>query len=481
MAESEDTPQSPDRQPASETEPAPERTAPRPEPGDTFAGETAELPDRHDAPTERRPPVDAAAPSAEDEPPRLRDVTGTLGDYLRARAVRLAEAVRTHRLAAALVATVAVAAIVAAVALATSAPSLPSAELVSDDAAARLEAPAYQSGSFGWDDILVPREVDVRSVSRDAETGEATAEVMVTYSGSHGVSAEKAATLRYSATGGTWEAVGDPENVRVSWHTTEGVNEARVIENAGLILERADRALELGDGSEGPTLAELYAGASVTAESGALDDESQTQEVTLTFSQGGAYERYECRMTVGFAFRSASGQWEIESVSVDEGARERSLDPLVGTWRGTFQSQEADGEKCLAARQSELVVTIASARSDAGVEQVTGTVSGVAHYHAGPSSDVASSEGDAALADVPFTAALVEESDGTLTFEGTLPEDVGGTVTLTLAFGSAEDPSRAVARVTTSYVHETSFLFVPYEETFTYADLFALVRAADAE
>lgn len=479
MAESEDTPQSPDRQPTSETEPVPARTAPKPEPGDTFAGETAELPDRHDAPTERRPPVDAA-PSAEDEPPRLRDVTGTLGDYLRARATRLAEAVRAHRLAAALVATVAVAAIVAAVALATSAPNLPSAELVSDDATAWLEAPAYQSGSFGWDDILVPREVDVRSVSRDAETGEAAAEVMVTYSGSHGVSAEKAATLRYSATGGTWEAVGDPENVRVSWHTTEGVNEARVIENAGLILERADRTLGQDD-AEGPTLAELYAGASVQAEASALDVVSQTQTVELLFSRESAYERYECRMTVGFAFRSASGQWEIESVSVDDGARERSLEPLVGTWRGTFQSQETDGEKCLAARQSELVVTIASVRSDAGVEQVTGTVSGVAHYHAGPSSDVASSEGDAALVDVPFAAALVEESDGTLTFEGTLPEDVGGTVTIALAFGSAEDPSRAVARVTTSYVHETSFLFVPYEETFTYADLFALVRAADAE
>lgn len=481
MAEPEDTPQSPDRQPTSEAEPAPERTAPAPEPGDTFAGETAELSDRHDAPTERRAPVDAAAPSADDEPPRLRDVTGTLGDYLRARAAGLAEVVRAHRLAAALVATVAAAAVVVAVALATSAPGLPSAELVSDDATARLEAPAYQSGSFGWDNILVPREVDVRSVSRDAETGDAAAEVMVTYSGSHGVSAEKAATLRYSATGGTWEPVGDPENVRVSWHTTEGVNEARVIENAGLILERADRALGLADGSEGPTLAELYAGASVTAESGALDAESQTQEVALTFSRDAAYERYECRMTVGFAFRSASGQWEIESVSVDDGARERSLAPLVGTWQGTFQSQEADGEKCLAAREAGLVVTIASVRSEAGVEQVAGTVSGMAHYHAGPSSDVASSEGDAAFADVPFTAALVEESDGTLIFEGALPEDVGGTATLTLAFGSAEDPARAVVRVTTSYVHETSFLFVPYEETFTYADLFSLVRAADAE
>ena len=58
---------------------------------------------------------------------------------------------------------------------------------------------------------------------------------------------------------------------------------------------------------------------------------------------------------------------------------------------------------------------------------------------------------------------------------------MGGTVTLSLTFGSADDPSRAVARVTTTYVHEGSFFFVPFDETFTYEDLFSLVRSADAE
>lgn len=479
MAEPEDTPREPGQpEPGRPEEQAPAHDAPATTPDDTVAGETAELPGHEDAPTERRPPVAADAPQLDSEPPQLRDVTGTLGDYLRSRGEALARLVRSHRLAAALAATAVVAALVAAVALATSAPGLPSVELVSDDAAARLAAPAYSSGSFGWDDVLVPREVEVRSVSRDASTGGALAEVMVTYSGSHGVSAEKAATLRYSAAGGSWEPVGEPEDVRVSWHTTEGVNDERVISGAGTILERADRTLEQ-EGEEGPSLAELYAGASVTMEGGEFDADSQTEVVELIFSREGAYERYECRMTVSFAFRSASGQWEIESVSVEDGARDRSLEPLVGTWSGTFQSQEADGEKCLAAREAGLVVTIASVRSEAGVEQVTGTVSGIAHYHAGPSSDTASSAGDAPFSDVPFTAGLVGESDGTLVFEGTLPEDVGGTVTLSLAFGSADDPFRATARVTTTYVHEGSFFFVPYDETFTYVDLFSLARAAE--
>ena len=480
MAEPEDMSLEPE-QAGPEPSKGPGDDAPGTTPDDTIAGETAELPGHEDAPTERRPPVAAAdAPQPEGEPPHLRDVTGTIGDYLRSRLTALAGAVRAHRLAAALAAVAAIAAVVAVVALATSAPSLPSEELVSDDAAARLETPAYSSGSFGRDDIIVPREVDVRSIARDGSTGEAVADVMVTYSGSHGISAEKAATLRYSATGGAWALVGEPENVRVSWHTTEGVDEERVIKNAGSILERADRALGQDD-AEGPTLSELYAGASVQAEASAPDVESQTQVVELLFTRESAYERYECRMAVSFAFRSASGQWEIEGVSVEDGARERSLEPLVGTWTGTFQSQEADGEKCLAARGAGLVVTISSVRSEAGVEQVSGTVSGVAHYHAAPSSDTAASDGDTPFSDVPFTAALVEESDGTLVFEGALPEDVGGTVTLSLAFGSADDPSRAVARVTTTYVHEGSFFFVPFDETFTYEDLFSLVRSADAE
>lgn len=478
MAEPEDIPQQAD-EPV--TEPHPEHETPISNAEDTVAERTAELRDHQDAPTVRRPPVDAAAPQARDEPPHLRDVTGTLGGYLRARAASLARLARAHRIAVALAAVVATAALVAAIALATSAPDLPSHELVVDDAVTRLEAPACSSGPFGWDDILVAREVDVRSITYDADAGDAVAEVMVTYSGSHGISAEKAASLRYSATGGSWEPAGEPENVRVSWHTDAGVNEARVIENAGLVLERADRALGLGNDSEGPTLAQLYSGASVAMESGTLDVESQAQDATLDFTQEGAYERYECRMAVRFVFRSASGQWEIESVSVDDDATQRSLEPLVGTWHGTFQNQETEGEKCLAARGSELVVTISSTRSEAGIEQLTGTVSGVAHYHAAPSADAVSSEGDTIFSNVPFTAALVEDSADTLVFEGTLPEDVGGTVTLSLSFGSADDPSRAVARVTTVYAHEASFLFVPYEETFTYVDNFALARTADPE
>lgn len=476
MAEPEDSAVDPATEPAE----GQGRTDPVANPDDTVAGETAELPHDHDAPTERRPPV-AAEPVRDDaEPPHLRDVTSALGDYLRSRAARLAELVGSHRLVAALAAFAIVAVAVLAALVATSTPNLPSAELVADDASAALATPAYSSGSFGRDDILVPREVDVRSIVLDDRTGDALAEVMVTYSGSHGIGAEKAATLRYARSNGGWALAGEPEGARVSWSTTEGVDEGRVIGNADAILERADRSLEQGGSAEEPTLAQLYADAEVSVEASSFDLESQTESMELVFSRDGAFERYECRINVSFAFRSASGQWEVESVSVADGARRRSLDPLVGTWTGSFQSQETQGEKCLASRDAGLVVTISSVRNDAGLEQVAGTVSGMAHYHAGPSSDTAASDGDTSLDGVPFTANLTEDSDGSLVFEGTLPEDVGGTVSLELVFGSADDPSRAVARVTTTYVHEGSFLFLPYDETFTYVDLFTLARAADA-
>lgn len=441
--------------------------------------DTAQLPDREDAPTERRPPVDAEAPRAETEPPHLHDVTSTAGDYLRGRWASLTGLIRAHRAAAALAAVVVVAAVVAAVALAASGPDLPSEQLVSEDATARLETPEYSSGSFGWEDILVPREVEVRSISRDDDSGGAVAEVLVTYSGSHGVVAEKAATLRYAQEDGAWEATGEPEDVRVSWHVTEGVDESRVIENVSVVLERAERSLGQGEADE-PTLAEIYAGAEVSVEGAEFDEEAQTESLELVLVREGAYERYECRIGLSLAFRSSSGQWEIAEASVSDGAKERSLEPLLGTWEGTFQSQETDGRKCLAAREAGLTVTISSVRGDSGAEQVTGTITGVAHYHAAPSDDAASTDGDAQLSEVSFTATLTEESDATLTFEGTLPEDVGGTVTLALSFGSAEDPSQVTARVTTAYVHEESFLFVSYDESATYTDLFSLVRVEEA-
>lgn len=47
-------------------------------------------------------------------------------------------------------------------------------------------------------------------------------------------------------------------------------------------------------------------------------------------------------------------------------------------------------------------------------------------------------------------------------------------VSLTLRLGGPDDPTSATAEVTTSYARTGSFLFIPYDETLTYTDVFSL-------
>ena len=75
-----------------------------------------------------------------------------------------------------------------------------------------------------------------------------------------------------------------------------------------------------------------------------------------------------------------------------------------------------------------------------------------------------------------FTARLESEDEG-LVFVAELPEDVGGDASLTLRFGTPENPSAAVAEVRSEFTYDDAILFIPYERTATYVDSFTLLRA----
>lgn len=439
----------------------------------TVAGRTATLGGPPADATERRPPV-VPMPVAPDEGaanPALRDVAGTMGRYLRGRAQAVCDALRAHRVAAAVTAAAVLVLIAMSVALALRPPAVPTEELVVGDARTRLTTPEYAPGAFGIDDILVARGVEVRSIV-PSDDGTARAEVLVTYEGSNAVRAEKSATLGYALRDGEWVATGEPEDVRVSWTPINGISRERLAANMGAVLERADQQL---GGSEGEaSLEDLYAGAELTVEREEFDPEKGTDVLDLVCTRSGIFESYECHLSVTFSFRSSTGQWEIESVRTSEDGRTRSLAPLVGTWSGTFSRQETDGTKCLAARAAGLVISVDQTWTEGGVTQVSGSVAGVAHYHAHPAQDAQGCNGDTMFQEVPFTATLVDDEGGTLVLEATLPEDVDGVVSLTLQLGGPDDPTSATAEVTTSYARTGSFLFIPYDETLTYTDVFSL-------
>lgn len=386
---------------------------------------------------------------------------------------------------AACAATAIVAVALLAVAL-VGATAVPDSARIEQDAREALSAPSYAGGAFGAGGPLVTSGVEVRSIrrvegvpsgaaARPGASGYSTAEVVASYTG-QGVSADQAATLSYALVDGTWELLGDVDPGDVAWRATTGVDQEKVALNVHLLLERGDAA-EGWDGSDGlPTLAELYADSEAQVSSESFDEQAQTDVVELALERSGRYESYSCTLRASFSFAAASGRWELSGVEVSEGAREPDLSALVGTWEGTFQRQDTEGSTCLAGRASGLVVTVESASSDGGAT-ISGTISGVAHYHAHPSQDSPSCEGDLPFDGVPFTARLVsDDEDSELAFSATLPEDVGGTVDVALGFG-VDGAGQVVARVRTTYPHTASFLFIPYDETLVYTDVYTLTRS----
>ncbi|HIZ18698.1 MAG TPA: hypothetical protein IAA22_06285 [Candidatus Olsenella stercoravium] len=446
------------------------------------AGATHEL--DGDAPTERRPPVEATAPrpAADGEPaPGPRDVGGTIAGYLRGRAALLGDLARRHRGATVALALIFCAAVALLGVALFRAFAVPDAATVAADARAALVAPEHSGGTYGTDASLVTQGVDVRSVRRsqtaleggDAQfgaSGYATAEVVVSYAG-QGVSADQGATLSYALVDGTWTLVPGVANEGVTWRATSGVDQNKVLSNVHLLLARADEA----DGTE-PALAELYADATVSVDGEAFDEDAQTDTLEITCTRAEAFATYECHLTVTFSFSQTNGQWGVSQVEVSDNARERNLDALLGTWSGTFQSQRTEGGKCLAGRASGLSVEVLGTSASDSAVTLSGSVSGTAHYHANPGDDAASCEGDLALEDVPFTATL-ESGDEGLVFVATLPDDVGGTSILTLRFGTEADPSAAVAELACEFTYDDAILFIPYERTASYTDTFALSRA----
>lgn len=426
--------------------------------------------------TVRRPMVGVDEPAADDACKRSN-----------ARGTGFAAWMRTHPAAAVAAGVVAMTVIGLLVVALVNAAAVPDEATIVADARAELSAPSYTGGTYGTDGILVMSSVDVRSVvrtdaapdgaaARFGASGYATAEIVVTFAG-QGVSADQAATLSYALVDGTWERTGAAQTDSPAWHATAGVDQEKVTRNIGLLLQRADTA-QGWDGSDGlPTLEELYAGIPASVTSEAFDEQAQTDVVELSLERSGQYETYMCTLNVTFSFVSASGRWEVSAIEVGEGARTPNLSALLGTWTGTFQRQDTEGNKCLAGRAEGLTITVEHASADGGTPTISGTISALAHYHAHPDQDSATCDGDLPFADVPFTASLVEdEASSELAFAATLPEDVGGTVDVALGFGTGNDAGQVVARVRTTYPHTASFLFIPYDETLTYTDVFTLTR-----
>lgn len=433
--------------------------------------------------------------------PHLSDVTGITGSYLRASFDDLLAACKRHKGGCLAFGAILVACVFILASAALHARNVPGADFVEKDAWARLSAPEYAPGVFGSQDNLYMSEVKVDSQRRVVRTNDSSqaqfgasgyAEAHVTAKfGNGSVLATKTAILSYAKVGSTWQGIGGEADASVSYEAVAGVPRTQVLANLDDLLAEGERSLKAAaktaGGSTGGTeltLAQIFDGAKVSVESEDFDGEAQTETVSLTCVKASSFESYTCRLTAHFAFRPVNGVWEVESVEVNDDAKTRTFQPLVGTWEGTFQSQETDGAKCLGAGASSLSVTFEAAETadgDAGA-RLTGSISALAHFHEHPSADSAACDGDEALADVRLVANYYgghnADVDSDLAFVAALPEEVGGTVTVTFGFGVGGDPTQAVARVQTTYPHKGTFLFIPYDQTITYTDVYLLRKVS---
>lgn len=433
--------------------------------------------------------------------PHLSDVTGITGSYLRASFDDLLAACKRHKGGCLVFGAILVACVFILASAVLNARNVPGVDFVEKDAWARLGAPEYAPGVFGSQDNLYMSEVKVDSQRRVVRTNDSSqaqfgasgyAEAHVTAKfGNGSVVATKTATLSYAKVGSTWQGIGGEADASVSYEAVAGVPRTQVLANLDDLLAEGERSLKAAaktaggsTGGAGLTLAQIYDGAKVSVESEDFDGEAQTETMSLTCVKASSFESYTCRLTTHFAFRPVNGVWEAESVEVNDDAKTRTFQPLVGTWEGTFQSQETDGAKCLGAGASPLSVTFEAAETadgDAGA-RLTGSISALAHFHEHPSADSAACDGDEALADVRLVANYYgghnADVDSDLAFVAALPEEVGGTVTVTFGFGVGGDPAQAVARVQTTYPHKGTFLFIPYDQTITYTDVYLLRKVS---
>lgn len=477
---------------ADATAPRPEPEAPQPEAEaaqEEPAAQTSEL-DRPAPlePTRERPVVFAPEETTVQERARKP----------RAQSPRLAEArvfVVAHRVPFAIGCALAAIAVALLALAGAHAASVPADDVIVADARSRVAAPVYDGGLWGDTDKLRLVNVKVKSAHRtksaanpaSAQFGAsayATATVVATYE-NDSVRATKEASLGFAKVSGSWTAIGQESDASLSFEPLAGVDEEQVKANIRNFLDRAEQELhptgEADSGTGELSLAGIYADGKVEVVSSEFDADAKTDVVELSCEKDGAFDKRACQIEATFSFRSVNGLWEITQMSVPADAKARDFSPLFGTWEGTFQSQETEGGKCLAAVDAPLSLTISSQEGAGSIDgsgaQLVGAIDVLAHLHDQPSRDAKSSKGDEGLQKVALTAAYAEDSaeDG-LVFRGTLPDQPGGTVEVELKFGVGGDPATVVAKVTTSYERTTSFFFIPYSDTVTYTDTYLLRR-----
>ena len=420
------------------------------------------------APTENMPSADEA-PAVDTDPASLHDVAAAAGSYARSRFGQLRTFVVTHRFALAAVMALGVAAILGIALLVGRLADMPDQASFMKDAQTMLSAPDYSGGAYGSDEPLVLRNLEVTNRRKQAaQPNECLVSGVATFSNG-AVEALQEAQLTYERKDGTWTCTGAEAVGGASYRAVTGLETDKVLSSMSGILQRAETSFS--EEQNGTALPSLYADAQATITSDSFDAETQTEVMSLHLARSATFTAYECDVQATFAFRPSNGLWELTAATASDNAKDITLSPLMGTWTGTFREQTSSKGKCFGAKASDLRIVVTSVSND----KITGTLSGIVHYHGEVPEDTDASEGDTELSGVPFSGTMSREGSG-ISFTCTTPQDASGAVELSLLFGTQDDPSAARAVLTTTHAYEASWFIFAYDTEATFSDTFVLTR-----
>ena len=421
--------------------------------------------------TAHMPHVDPA--DRDEVDPSLGDVARTAGKYARGRMDKVREFFATHLVVVGVSCVCLLVAIFAAVMFARDLASMPEIGSVERDARDHLSTANYEPGEFGSDERLALTSVSVsgRQKAKD-DINSCTATVNLLYA-NNSVQSSQRATLGYVRKDGIWECIEASSPTDTISSATNGVSDSALLGGIDSILRKAETSFKSPEeGASSLSLLTLYRDAEITVVDRFFDESAQTYDAKLHLKRTSTFTAYECTVTASFTFRQGTGVWELTKANASSGAKEVVLTPLIGTWQGAFQAQTSSDAKCFGAKEGGITINITSV--DAG--KISGTFSGLAHFHTPPQADADNNAEDVAVTDVSFEGKVDATSSG-ISFTCTTPEDARGRLTLRLDFGSPDNPESATASLTSEFDYEDILLFIPYDRTATFTDSFTLTKA----
>lgn len=363
----------------------------------------------------------------------------------------------------------------------------PSYKQIEDDLAQLMSTYAYSGGTYGPDlDIplskvtvtkreatTVPENLgDVDSVGTTAYNVEAEA----TFD-DDAVRAVRNVGITYVLAKDGWTTTGEPTEHGVSLTALTGVSEDKVLENMGAVLAEAATP---GDTS----LTEVYGDGEFSVTNSDFEatpqDDTATDDMVIHCQKTENFCAYAGDITAHFAFES--GKWRLRKAEASSDATLRSFEPLVGTWYGDLTDDSSMGGSCFGAQGELMAVRIESVGdSTLGKGQVKGTISCTAHYHKRLEKDQQSTEGDEMVEEFPFAGTITtnyeSQTGSSLNVECTTSGSARGELEFVLSFGTDDDPSTAIARVTSTHTYEEmTFIFVPTKTTARFTDTYILTK-----